>query len=387
MNSLTQDLEKYTYSFLMQEALSRVPDTVDTREGSIIYDTLAGSIRTIATFYQEARRLVLQTYVLTSSDEWLAMRTLEFGVNRYQATFAHKRADFSDSLGNPISIPIGSRWVTISQTNPVYYTVNSVYTDVNGATVAGAYRLICEQAGTIGNEYTGNIIPLSYLPNVAVAVMSTTLEPGQNEETDDELRERYIIRVNQRAFGGNIAQYREWLLDTDGIRGVQVYPVWDGGGTVKCSIIDAEYMPVTPDFLQQVQQEIDPENYHGLGIGVAPIGHWVTMDTPQIVNINIRAEIILTQGYELSQTEPEIVSAIDNYLSSLRTAWGNASQLNIYSMTIFISQIIASIHTVQGVAAIESVLLNGKQADLILTQTAQLQQIPVLGEVAVIEHN
>ena len=31
-------LEQYTFEYLMEQSLSRVPDTIDKREGSIIYD-------------------------------------------------------------------------------------------------------------------------------------------------------------------------------------------------------------------------------------------------------------------------------------------------------------------------------------------------------------
>ena len=34
-------LEKYTFDYLMNDALSRVNENIDTREGSIIYDALA----------------------------------------------------------------------------------------------------------------------------------------------------------------------------------------------------------------------------------------------------------------------------------------------------------------------------------------------------------
>ena len=79
--SIGQDLQKYTYAYLMRDALSRIPDTVDTREGSIIYDALAPACYELSIYYSEMRLLVLETYVLTASGEWLDMRTTEYGID------------------------------------------------------------------------------------------------------------------------------------------------------------------------------------------------------------------------------------------------------------------------------------------------------------------
>jgi len=44
-------LEKYTFDYLMKEALSRVNENIDTREGSIIYDALAPACYELAGFF------------------------------------------------------------------------------------------------------------------------------------------------------------------------------------------------------------------------------------------------------------------------------------------------------------------------------------------------
>ena len=75
---------------------------------------------------------------------------------------------------------------------------------------------------------------------MASAEITTLLYPGEEEESDDSLRERFLANLMKTAFGGNIAQYRQWAKEIPGIGGVQVYPVWAGGGTVKLSIIDTD---------------------------------------------------------------------------------------------------------------------------------------------------
>lgn len=70
------------------------------------------------------------------------------------------------------------------------------------------------------------------------------------------MRIRYFLAINDKSFSGNVAQYDQELKAIAGVGEVQVYPVWNGGGTVKCSVIDTELNIVTSDFLDLLQQAI-----------------------------------------------------------------------------------------------------------------------------------
>lgn len=99
--------------------------------------------------------------------------------------------------------------------------------------------------------------------------MTDLLIPGENTEEDEPFRARIIERLNSRSFGGNVAQYVEEIEAIDGVGAVQVYPVWDGGGTVCCSILGADFLPASSDLVQMVQNAIDPPPAQGLGLGLA----------------------------------------------------------------------------------------------------------------------
>lgn len=382
--ALAENLQKYTYSYWLSLALGYVPDTVDKREGSVIFDALSPLCYLLAEATQQLYNVVQDSYVLTATGEWLDMRTMEFGVSRMTATAAVKRADFVASTGNAAQIPIGSRWSTVSSQQALYYTVTAPYVDANGAVVPGAYQLTCDTPGIVGHTYNGPIVPVDYISGIASATMSTTLVPGRDVEDDDSLRQRYLARVNYRAFGGNIAQYREWLLDIPGIGAAQVYPVWDGPGTVKLSIVDTEFMPVSDDFVRKIQIEMDPENAEGetgTGIGMAPIDHKVTVTTPTPLAIDVTAQVWVDPIYSLAQLLPAIKESIDDYLRTLREEWGAGTADNRYTVSVFLAQIQAAILRTAGVRNISNTTLNGGTADLHLTETGQVQQIPVLGEV------
>lgn len=382
------ELQKYTYAYLMSTALSQVPDTIDKREGSIIYDALAPACYQLADYYMQLYTIVQETYVLTATGSWLEQRTMEYGISRQVATKAIKRADFTNQADQPMTISIGSRFSTISSTTPVTYQVVAQYLDSEGAAVAGAYRLECETEGIIGNEYTGNLIPISYVANIKTAVMSSILSPAQDVETDASLRNRYLAKVNAKSFGGNIAQYRELMLDMDGVGAVQVYPVWNGGGTVKLSVIDAEYNLVTTDFVNALQDMIDPENASpepSTGLGLAPIGHKVTVVSPTGVACNISATLVLKAGYTIAGVQTLVETAIGAYLLELRELWGTSDELNNYSTSVYVARITSSILSVAGIANVTDVLLNGSASDLVLMENATTQQLPTLGTVTLSE--
>lgn len=377
-------LDKYTFKYLMESALDNVPDSLDKREGSIIYDALAPACYELAEYYMELKKILENTFASTANNEYLDLRAAEQGLERYAASYAVKRGDFLTSSGNPAVIPIGSRFSVISDTLNINYVVTEAYLDEFGEVVPGAYRMTCEEIGTQGNSYTGPLIPITYIQSLKTATLSDLLVPARDEETDDELRDRYFLAVNDKPFGGNIAQYDEELKGIDGVGEVQIYPVWNGGGSVKLSVIDAEYNILTNDFITTLQNMIDPTP-QGTGLGLAPIGHTVTVTTPTEKIIDITATVVLESGYTLGQVTPLIEEAIESYLLGLREIWGVSDDLNNYALAVYIARINAAVLGVAGIANITGTTINGLASDLILTQDATTQELPVLGTVIVSE--
>lgn len=379
----TENLQRYTYEYLMSLALSFVPNDRDKRQGSIIYDALAPFCQVLAAGAIQLKNFYEQTYAVTATGIDLDNRVAEQGVSRYPATYAVKKIQLEDENGRPISVPIGSRFSTVSSTNPVNYTVTAQYVN-NGVAVPGTYEATCEELGVIGNEYSGNLINITFIQGIAQAYMSSTLVPARDEETDEELRERYFDALNQKAFGGNFADYKTKVVALPGVGDVQIYSVWNGGGTVKLSIVDPSYGPCSAEFIASVENEIDPENAQGekgTGLGIAPVGHKVTVVTPDEVFIDVSATVTLATGYTLSQVETPIKNAITNYIQSLRQAWANANELNQYSCEVFVSRITAAIISVTGVANVTDIALNGEPSDITLIESGAVQQLPALGEV------
>lgn len=387
MNVLSEYLQKYTYDYILTEALSKVPDNVDKREGSIIRDALSPCCYEAAKHILYLADIIEQTYIETANGLWLDGRVIEGGVTRDPATYTKKLGVFKTQLDEPCQISIGQSFSTVGDTI-LNYTAVQVYVNEDGDVVPGSYIMQCNTVGSVGNSYIGRIVPNDYIEKLASAEITTLLYPGEEEESDDSLRERFLANLMKTAFGGNIAQYRQWAKEIPGIGGVQVYPVWAGGGTVKLSIIDTDYNSCSSEFCQTILEKFDPENSGGetgLGLGIAPIGHKVTVSTPLPRTINVSGKITLLPGYKLETLMPDIKASLENYLLSLREAWENSDDENNYSVTVYLGRINFAILNVKGVSSAYELKLNETDTDIKLTETSSLQEIPVLGTVSLDE--
>lgn len=387
MNVLSEYLQKYTYDYILTEALSKVPDNVDKREGSIIRDALSPCCYEAAKHILYLADIIEQTYIETANGLWLDGRVIEGGITRDPATYAKKLGIFKTQLDEPCQISIGQSFSTVGDTI-LNYTAVQVYANEDGDVVPGSYVMQCNTVGSVGNSYIGRIVPNDYIEKLASAEITTLLYPGEEEESDDSLRERFLANLMKTAFGGNIAQYRQWAKEIPGIGGVQVYPVWAGGGTVKLSIIDTDYNSCSSEFCQTILEKFDPENSGGetgLGLGIAPIGHKVTVSTPLPRTINVSGKITLLPGYKLETLMLDIKAALENYLLSLREAWENSDDENNYSVTVYLGRINFAILNVKGVSSAYELKLNETDTDIKLTETSSLQEIPVLGTVSLDE--
>ena len=380
-------LEIYDYDYLLQMALADVSDSVDKRQGSIIFDTLSPFCYRMAEIFMELRNFYKDTFAETAQDEYLDYRVREQGVIRYEATKAIKKGYFVDNNGEPLAIALGSRFSTIHDIRPLNYMVTEVYM-IDDIVQPGYYKLECETAGTIGNEYSGELINITHIAGLGLGTLTDLIQPGRDKELDDDLRRRYFDIIEQKAFAGNIADYRKKTKEISGVGDVQIYPTWNGGGTVKLSIVDSEYNKCTVDFVNIVQGLIDPENMDGvsgLGLGLAPIDHQVTVTTPDELIVDVEAEIALMAGFSTGQIQTEAEQVIEDYLLSLRQNWAVSDNNNEYNVGVYRSRIIAALLTVTGVSNVISVQLNQAEVDIELDENATIQQIPVLGTVVLNE--
>lgn len=367
-------LEMYTYDYFINEALSKVPEDIDKREGSIIFDALAPACYQLSSYILQLKKVVLESFVQTASGRYLELKAEEFGLIRIEATKALARGRFTKNDGSPMGLSKGIRFSTIGD-DPVYFYIDEA-TDIQGE-----YFLIAETPGTVGNRYTGSLLPVDHLNGLGSATLIEVTIPARDVETDDELRQRILAVNSDIAFGGNVADYIRFTTAIDGVGACQIYPVWAGGGTVLVVIVDNAYDSASETLIDKVQEAIDPK--HEEGRGIAPIGHTVTVKAPDKLMVDVSFKLTPLHGFTVEQLQGTLFEAIENYFLGLRKKWGVIQEDYTYQLWVFRSQLISVLMNVPGVANVQDLTLNGEGKDLFVQCDNAKQELPYLGEVSI----
>ena len=347
MNRLAGNIpEYYSYDNILRRMLAEIPDNMDKRPSSPIWNGLAPVASELANEYIEIQIYKDQTYLLTAIGSNLDTIGENYSIPRKKATYAERIIQLTDTNDNLTNVPIGSRFSVPDSDSSITYIITR-YLETGKAVVQ------CEQAGIIGNEYTGELLPLFSIDTLKEVIIISTETPAQDEEDDDTYRARILDILNTKGFAGNIRAYKDYIDEISGASEPKVFPVWNGGGTVKLSILDSEYNAITPEFQAEIKELIDPEQYTGQGVGMAPIGHKVTIDTPTELEINITADVELESGIMVGNIQKQVEDNIEEYLLSVRKEWADRETIYVY-----IAQIIVSILRVSGISNVSNVLIN-----------------------------
>lgn len=383
-----------TYNEILERMLARVNDKFDKREGSVIFDTHSPTAIELQLLYIELNTLISEAYGDTASREFLILRCKERGITPDPATNAILRGVFT-----PENIDVIGKRFNIGTMN---YVVLREATDGKGG-----YEVQCETPGIIGNQYLGQMIPIEYIDGLETATLTEILIPGEDEEDTEVLRDRYFASFEEKAFGGNRADYINKTNAIPGVGSTKVTRVWNGdispasmipneavqawyktglsslpaavqswitavynaaldlklttGGTVLITILNSNFDVANDTLLNLVKETLDPDEYTGEGYGLAPIGHVVNVVSAEAVEITVKTTITFDVGYSWSNLQTSIDEVIENYLLELRKTWADEDHL-----IVRISQIETRLLGIKGIVDINGTTINGVADNLTL---------------------
>lgn len=361
---------------------------VDKRVGSIAYDAIAPCAMELAEVYVKMDILEQQTYLLSATGINLDKKVYDYGVVRNGATISQRIGKFQkyktdengdfvfDENGDKIligmEIPVDTRFVIPEDSETTFVYVGKI---------DGYDVLECEQAGTKGNQHIGIILPLTPVKDMVTAEIISTYKFGEDGETDDELRNRTLEIINTESFGGNISDYIEFTNAIDGVGNTKVFPAWQFNGSVLLSIVDPQFNPVSQEFINNVKNQIDPEENTGQGVGIAPIGHYVTVTTPVRNEVSVSLFLELETNITVTQVEEQIEIELEKYFDSVRKNFGQNKTLTIYR-----ARIIECALNVPEIVNVTNVLLNNLDEDVILVDAERPneQYLPYLKGVQIV---
>lgn len=396
--------EGMTDDFLRERMLARVSDKLDKRPSALIYDTIESTANEFAILYIELEYLMKNSYGDTAAREFLILLCKDRGITPRPATHAVLKAVFT-----PEAVDVTGQRFNIGDLNYV----------VTERMAPGQYQAQCETAGTVGNQYLGRMIPISYIQGLETSELTEVLIPGEDEEDTEDLRRRYFDSFHEQSFGGNRADYLAKVQGIEGVGGVKVTRVWNGdlrpaemvpddavrawcesaiatapgeaaawlekvyraaqekkltvGGTVLITVVNSDFGEASGVLVDRVQTVLDPGENQGEGYGTAPIGHVVHVRSAVPVAVEVRTTLSFAEGYGWNNLKTSIGEAVEEYLLQLRQAWADSGFL-----VVRISQIESRILAVKGVVDIADTRLNGTAANVTLGQ----YEIPVMGGVS-----
>lgn len=376
-NELADELEAQNFDYWLNLMLDNVPDDIDKREGSIIYDAVAPAAMVSAQQSLSLANIIRETYIKTAQGEFLDYRAVEHGTSRYAATNTEVKARFNDDDGKPVNVEVGDRFASIAE-SPIFYTVIKANDD-------GTAEMQAEESGTIANSYLGQVLPVTPNDNLAWAEIIEITIPARDEENDDHLRARLLNHNSWVAYGGNVADYLDMTSKIHDVGATQVYPTWDGPGTVKLVILNNDLMPASSTLVKKVKEEVDPEESTTQGYGLAPIDHRVTVTAPETFKVDIAMNVTIVDSVNIDSIRVNIKDSLEEFFKSLRRDWStvNPTVGRGYSLIVYRSKILSRVMMLEGVANATMPRLNGKDEDLQLVFNNTTSQLPVLGEVTV----
>lgn len=302
--------ENKTYEDILDDMLENVPSNVDTREGSVIYDALAPIAMEVAQVYSDLSVIMDECFADTASRYYLIKRAAERGIIAKEGVPAVLKIEVTPA---DVEIELGTEF-NVGEYN---YTVTGTAED-------GNYLITCTETGTAGNNTSDECIPVEYVEGLEAVEVVSIHTWGTDDEDVDKLRERYFNSFKEVAFGGNKADYKEKAESLERVACCRVTPAWNGPRTVKLTVTDEynDYKGMSAEHLAEAQNYFDPTQ-DGMGVGIAPIGHIITVDTVSEDNVSISANVTLTSGASLEDVTDPVYQGIADYFLELRKTWGD----------------------------------------------------------------
>lgn len=337
---------------ILNDILSRLED-LDIRPSSANYQSvgaIAYELRNIALTLKWA---INQTFLATATDEYLDILGEQFQFKRESAKPVIVKAEI---IGE--EVPIGNRFASLGLSESIIYKVIEKREE-------NIYYLEAEELNPQANYYTGDITIIDFLANLTSAKITEIIIPQREQENDETYRKRIQENLIAETTDGNIAQYKKWLSEIDGVGKSKVTSLWNGANTVKCTILNELNQKASTELIEKVQEILDP-NSEGLGEGKAPIGAIVTVDTGEELKINITVSVEYKQG---KTSAPTLKQELIDFFGNIAFDRSVVSYL----------QVAGIISNNEDVDFITSLTINDEKVDIPLSNN----QIPVLGDLNV----
>ena len=312
---------------ILSRLLSDISDEFDKGVGSFFYDVTKPASEEFETAYARLEEILKNGFALTASGDYLDFKAAEQGITRKSGVASQVKVTITGTPGSIISV--GDK---VASDNLIFSAIENKEISESGT---ADVTVICDTVGTVGNIPTGSI---NRFPVTLSGIVSVTNnEPatgGFDEETDDELRDRYFEKVSLPATSGSKYHYIQWAKEINGV--------------------------ASDELIDEVKNHIEENR---------PIAAEVTVESAEPLTIDVSVSLTLAAGASLETAKEKITESITKYL-----------QKNAFSQVyISYAQIGGCILACDEIADYSDLKLNNDTQHISVSET----QVPVLGVVTV----
>ncbi len=281
---------------IQRRMMNALPDGIDDMPGGFPWDFTMPTALQISELVQfHLVRTMMLMFPMWAWGDWLDRHAEMCGLERRAAGYATGTITVTGIPGTMIRE--GSVFATpATDTDPSILFKSIEEIEIGSEGIVGI-DVIAEVPGK-GSNVPARAVSLMLKPmkEISGIINHEAITGGTDVEDDESLRER-IQRANAApiSFVGNDSDYVRWAKEVVGVGSVVVIPEWDGPGTVKLVIIDANGKPGNASLLNSVYDYIvSPEDRNNR---LAPIGATVTVSAPEILEIRYQAVVVLDGEY------------------------------------------------------------------------------------------
>ncbi len=318
--------------------LNSINSPVSKMQGSDTWNFVSPTALEIAQQYTKLDQIRKKVFIKDGYDECLDIRVNEFGVYRKEGTRAIGEVIFEGSkgtkIGNGTLISFNDLQYVVIKDIILSDNIQDNRSPVEALSIGSKYNLLANTGFKVVDD----------IMNVKKIYNESNFEGGTEIETDDELRERYELVMDNIATSGNEAHYKIWAMEVQGVYNAQVTPRWNGGGTVKILIYGQNNQTVDDTVLQRCIEHIE---------SLRPTGAEITVVTPKPFDINVSATLKIQEGYSIENIREQFILTMNEYSIENRTE-------------IVYLKVLSIILGIEGVHDLSNLLINGDSKNIVL---------------------
>lgn len=342
---------------IMERMMAELPEDLDNTPGGFPYDfTKAVALAEDEVINFFLVRVLMTMFPQFAWDEWLDLHGQIARTRRKEASYGTGYLELTGSDG--VEIKTGTIFCTpaTNESAAIEFetTKDSVIQDGKATIPIKAL-----EAGKESNVAAGTItLALKPIQGVQTIINPAPITGGTEIESDDSFRER-IMDINatiDTSSVGNMGDYRRWAMEVAGVGHVDVIDTWDGAGTVKLIITDAEGNPANEDILEKVYHHLmSPDEPYNRKVPAG--GPIITITAPLTIKINYKVVVTLIDG-------AQVEDVANHFKKDLKEYYSIAKQEGILKY----SKVYAVLINTLGVNDIVDLLINGEKSNISISR-------------------